>query len=161
MKSMNLARKVHSGFTLIELMIVVAIIGILVAIALPSYQGHVARSQATRVMAEASMLRATVETCINEGRSAIGVAAGECNPSAVPSTLMDGASQTGEILSVGTGVPQVIIDATGVASVTASFSSSAVPFFLTKALVWNRSDQGVWTCSTTIDSIYRPKGCTL
>jgi len=149
------------GFTLIELMIVVAIIGILAAIAIPSYQSYVARSQATRVMAEASMLRATVETCINEGRATIGVAVGECNVGAVASTLVDGASQTGDVLAVGTGVPQVIIDATGVASVTASFSSSAVPFFLTKALVWNRSDQGLWTCSTTIDSAYRPKGCAL
>jgi type IV pilus assembly protein PilA len=149
------------GFTLIELMIVVAIIGILVAIALPSYQGYVARSQAARVMTEASLLRATIEACINDGKATIGVAVGECNPSAVPSSLIDGASQTGDALAMGTGVPQVVIDATGVASVTATFSASAVPFFSTKTVVWSRSDQGLWTCSTTVDAIYKPKGCEL
>ena len=54
----------EGGFTLIELMIVVAII------ALPSYQAYVARSQAARVMGEAASLRAQVEICLTEGRTA-------------------------------------------------------------------------------------------
>lgn len=51
----------QSGFTLIELMIVVAIIAILAAISISTYRFYVARSQVTRVMGEVSQLRAAVE----------------------------------------------------------------------------------------------------
>ena len=62
----------QKGFTLIELMIVIAIIGVLAAIAIPQYQNYVARSQATRVYAELADLRNTVEDCLNNGKTTIG-----------------------------------------------------------------------------------------
>ena len=52
--------KRQSGFTLIELMIVVAIIGILAAIALPAYQDYTARSQVSEAMSLASGLKIQV-----------------------------------------------------------------------------------------------------
>src|SRR5690554_7863655 len=63
-------KQVQKGFTLIELMIVVAIIGILAAIAIPQYQNYIAKSQVSRVMGEVGSMRTAAEMCLMEGTSA-------------------------------------------------------------------------------------------
>ena len=65
---MKSIQKVQKGFTLIELMIVVAIIGILASIALPAYQDYTVRSRVAELAVLASGMKATIgENIANEG----------------------------------------------------------------------------------------------
>ena len=145
--------KKQQGFTLIELMIVVAIIGILAAVAIPQYQNYVAKSQVTRVMQETGAMKTVIETCLLDGRTTIGTGAGECDLGWTNSNLIgDSANpQTGLTVTIGTD---------GTASVAATFGGNAATTLTGSALTWDRTDQGVWGCSTDVDAKYQPTGCT-
>ncbi|OYT82624.1 MAG: prepilin-type cleavage/methylation domain-containing protein [Pseudomonas sp. PGPPP4] len=162
--------KAQKGFTLIELMIVVAIIGILAAIAIPQYQNYVARSQVARVMSEAGSMKTLVEDCINSGKTTVGSAASSavnCDPAVglVQSNLITGAKQgSAADPASGTGYPQVAMTQTngaadGGATIIATFGNNAAAAIATKTLTWTRSTTGGWTCKTSADSKYAPNGC--
>jgi type IV pilus assembly protein PilA len=156
----------QKGFTLIELMIVVAIIGILAAIALPQYQNYVSKSQVSRVMEEAGTLKTMVETCILDGKTAVGkasAAASNCDPGATGSNLIDaaGTSQGDAVLTAGTGVPQVSTPLGNAAgdTITSTFGGGAATGIQGKTLIWARNASGSWRCYTNVDPAFRPRGC--
>jgi len=73
----NLPRKAQQGFTLIELMIVVAIIGILASIAIPAYSDYVKRGKAAEATSTLANLRVQIEQYYQDNRTYVGFA---CNP---------------------------------------------------------------------------------
>ena len=162
---MNHGNKLTKGFTLIELMIVIAIIGILAAVAIPVYQTYVARSQVARVIEESGALRSTIESCLVDGYSTVGAAAGECDPNAVGSTVLVGASQGSAPVVAGTGVPQVVINpVTGETTITAQFGNSALAILTaagSDSVVWVRDASGSWSCTASVPPGFRIPGCAL
>lgn len=145
----------QKGFTLIELMIVVAIIGILAAIAIPQYQNYIARSQVSRVVAETGSLKTAVEACLLNGQTTVGDAAGQCNLGATRSNLMQGDNGAGLPVVANLGAST---QAAGV-TITSTFGNNAATTLTGNIVRWTRDTNGTWTCSTNADARFRPAGC--
>ena len=82
-------KKVQQGFTLIELMIVVAIIGILAAVALPAYQDYTVRAKMSEVIGLAAAAKTSIsEYYVSMGTMPTGAAAAGVNTNAAQSTYV-------------------------------------------------------------------------
>lgn len=138
--------KAQKGFTLIELMIVVAIIGILAAIALPAYQDYTVRSRVAELAVMASGMKATVgENIANAG--AIG--AGACN----------GVSTIASANATKNTFSSSCTDTTGVIAVTGTDAAKNVVLTYTPTL---NATTGVisWACTTASTNYkYVPAEC--
>lgn len=147
----------QKGFTLIELMIVVAIIGILAAVAIPQYQNYIAKSQVSRVMAETASARTAIETCMMDG-----IQPGACNLGWTESNLL---GEGGAIGGLQTGLAATYSLDDGTASITATFGANAASPVRAKTLTWTRvgnddpTNAGSWSCATTVETRFQPAGC--
>ncbi len=136
-------KRVQQGFTLIELMIVVAIIGILAAIALPAYQDYTVRSRVSELSVMAAGMKATVgENIANNGAIAAGSCAGV---SLVTVATTNTASSA-------------CADATGVITVTGTPAAKDVVLTYTPTLT---ADGNIsWACtSAAADAKFVPAEC--
>jgi len=141
-------KKIQQGFTLIELMIVVAIIGILAAIALLAYQDYTIKSQATSALAEISPARVLFEIAINDGNTPqITNAAGI---GFIGVTANSGQYCNFNIVATGGATSALTCDLT-----------NTNPLISTANLTLSRvASNGIWTCITDITQAkYYPGAC--
>jgi type IV pilus assembly protein PilA len=148
-------KRVQQGFTLIELMIVVAIIGILAAVALPAYQDYTVRAKVSEVILAASACRTTVSEVYQSATSLPAAGAWGCESSTAQSQY----------------VASVTTSDKGVITVTAQ-NITALGTNTALTLIPKQADGttdpvvggtiGKWICggaNTTIDAKYRPGSC--
>ncbi|WP_379865443.1 pilin [Marinobacter sp. M5B] len=144
--------KKHQGFTLIELMIVVAIIGIIAAIAIPSYHGHVMKSQVNRTLGELASYKSAVEE-----RLAHGATVDNSDIGYSPSSLT-------------TGIPAVdiaVLNPDGSGHIQVTMGGNAHSDLAGVVIRMERSVAGNWQCVIDPSSApnwkgrYSPNGCTV
>jgi type IV pilus assembly protein PilA len=142
---MKMQRTLQRGFTLIELMIVVAIIGILAAIALPAYRDYTIRAKVSEVLLAAS----SGKTSVAEAAQNLGVMPG------VSSVSVDSQASkwVASVVYANTSASEGTLTAT--ASGDPAISGSTI--VLTGTLQPNA--QVDWACNGTILQKYRPSSC--
>ena len=154
--------QMQKGFTLIELMIVVAIIGILAAIAIPQYQNYVVKAQVTRAIGELGSYKTLVDLCLTDSS--------ECTFTVPNSSLFgDETATTGvptEQKSANGGIEITFNRAAGNSVILGTFGDGASGTLTGKTISWERSsfeddDAGSWDCvpDTNIKETFLPTSC--
>ncbi len=139
-------RKIQQGFTLIELMIVVAIIGILAAVALPAYQDYTVRAKVSEVVLAAS-----------GGKTAVAEAFASLGHMPDPDSAGVSNQAGGYVASVA-----YTSTATNVGVITATASAKEPKISAATIIMTGTADAtGVvqWVCTGSIDAKYKPANC--
>jgi type IV pilus assembly protein PilA len=150
-------KRLQQGFTLIELMIVVAIIGILAAVALPAYQDYTVRAKMSEVILAASACRTTISETWQSGGTTPGVNNWGCEGAtskyvASIATSVDGkVSVTAQALGAANGIVTMVpMNGANVLTAADMSAGSAIT-------AWRCGNSA--TDGTTVASRYLPATC--